>query len=469
MWRVVLGASAGVAASLALGLLLLQAAHLPFRRGERWPVALGLGAAAMNLLFWLLGWLHQARRGAFLSTAVALTAAALWRVRRAAAAPPVDRRYGALLVFLLLPYAGLALTHALAPEVSLPGSGSLAGTVAWLNRQRGYPLLPEFLEVRPVYSAAPLLQAAYSIGELRAAALLNCAFLLALPWFTFCYARRWLSGGPLADARGSVPNRSSNQSRDRQGAVSIALRAGALAAVLVLASPAMLSAGARVRGEVLAAYWGLTALALLRAGWEAGLRKQALAAAALALAPVVAHPVVADLRTLGFVYWLAPLGLWALTLREGRWLVAGSALASPPVWALALGAAFARSPLVVPLLIAFALGAASIGPGRLTGYPLQAVSGREPPGQYLHQRLTGWVATQMLVREGLPGRRFYCPSRLPEAYLPVPVWGNPAGATHLILLDGDPLAAPWLPRVDGVRPMAEWANAKLYDLREVRP
>ena len=216
---ILFGAGFTVAVAIALGTLLLARLRVALFRGEAALIAFVTGSAALSLAVFLLSVVHQARRGVFLaggSAAIlgALRAAAPKRTwlpvqhdaereahpqratereadpQRARSAWPV------LFLLILVTFSAVYFFNALAPEVSPDGSGYHLGNVVRYWRAHGFDWRHESM-----YSAMPqgvemLFLVAFGFGGYSSAALVHCAFLIALPLLIACYGLR--IGAPRA-------------------------------------------------------------------------------------------------------------------------------------------------------------------------------------------------------------------------------------------------------------------------------
>jgi len=194
---ILFGAAFPVAVSIALGTLLLARLRVALRRGEALLVAFVTGSAALSLAVFLLSVVHQARWGVFLGGGVAAILGALRTAAPKRARMPVPR--SAWLVLFLVILAAFSVVYffnALAPEVSPDGSGYHLGNVVRYWRAHGFDWNHESM-----YSAMPqgvemLFLVAFSFGGYSSAALVHCAFLVALPLLMACYGLR--IGAPRA-------------------------------------------------------------------------------------------------------------------------------------------------------------------------------------------------------------------------------------------------------------------------------
>lgn len=188
------GALLTVAASLALGQLLLRALGVRFRRQEQPLFALAAGSACLSQLVFVAATAGVARKGVFQTAGLLLVGAALWRgwFRRPAEPlaplPPFWKRLG---LALALPFAVLYFFNAMAPEMSPDGSTYHLGLVARYLRSRGFEPITTNMYANLSQGIEMLYLFAFSIGRHSAAALVHFAFLVALPLSMVAYARRF--------------------------------------------------------------------------------------------------------------------------------------------------------------------------------------------------------------------------------------------------------------------------------------
>ena len=225
---ILFGAAFTVAASAALGSLLLRRLRVSLYREEAALFAFLTGAALTSLAVFFLCLIHQARWSVFLAGGViAIARGAGFSLRtgfiRSGRKPlPAAPRNGDLFFALIFAvFCLIYFVNALAPETSPDGSGYHLGNVSRMWRNRGFDW-----EYRSMYSYLSqglemLFLVAYSFGRHSAATLVHFAFQLTLPLLIACYGRR--NGFP---------------------------RAALCAAVLVFTSPVVGSAGSAAYNDM---------------------------------------------------------------------------------------------------------------------------------------------------------------------------------------------------------------------------
>ena len=99
-------------------------------------------------------------------------------------------------------YLVLYLANAMAPEVSPDGAGYHLGLVGRYLREHGFVRITDNLYAAMPAGVEMLFLFAFAFGRHSAAALVHFAFLLALVWQVFSYARR--RGFPVAGASAAL-------------------------------------------------------------------------------------------------------------------------------------------------------------------------------------------------------------------------------------------------------------------------
>jgi len=197
-----------------------------------------------------------------------------------------------LFAALFLAWFAVYFLHAMAPEASPDGSAYHLALVARYLREHGFHRITTNLYASLSQGVEMLFLFAFAFGKHSAAALVHCAFLVALAWQMFVYARR--EGFPLA---------------------------GACAAFLVFASPVVGIDGASAYNDVAVAAIAFTLFHLLRI-WDRDRAPRLLVAIGLVAGFAYAAKYTAALAVpyaLGYVAW-----------KSRRWrdvaIVAGCAL-----------------------------------------------------------------------------------------------------------------------------------------------
>jgi hypothetical protein len=196
---ILFGVAYTVVVATALGKLLLRGLKLRFYRQEEHLLAFFAGAPLLSTLVFLLGALHVARKGVFLWAGIAVLALA-WRrgVYRAQGEPfpELDPFWKRLFATLFTIFAVLYVSNAMAPEISPDGTSYHLGLVARYLREHGFRPITTNLYANLSQGVEMLFLFAFAFGRHSAAALVHCAFLLALPLTMLCYALRF--GVPVA-------------------------------------------------------------------------------------------------------------------------------------------------------------------------------------------------------------------------------------------------------------------------------
>ncbi|HEX4772275.1 MAG TPA: glycosyltransferase family 39 protein [Bryobacteraceae bacterium] len=190
----ILAAAFALAICYALGLSATHVLALPLTRTERHVYALTLGAALTSLMIWCLGMLHALYREVFaallvLSVAGAFTISRRIPYCRISSSPwPLWQRVIFFSVYLTF---GLSyLLVALAPEVSPDGSRYHLGLIARALRQHAFtPLATSFYAGLP-QGAESIYMIAFAFGGHSAAALVQYAYWMLLPWIALCLFQR---------------------------------------------------------------------------------------------------------------------------------------------------------------------------------------------------------------------------------------------------------------------------------------
>jgi 4-amino-4-deoxy-L-arabinose transferase-like glycosyltransferase len=232
---ILFGALFTVAVCLACGGLLLRDAAVDI--GVRFVV----GAAVLSLVVFAIAAVGVVYPAVFLVMGAAVLCFArrdIFRSRdRKGAVGPRSLTLAALSLLFAVWFA-IYFVHAMAPEVSPDGSAYHLALVARYLREHGFHRITTNLYASLSQGIEMLFLFAFAFGRHSAAALVHFAFLLALVWQMFVYARR--EGFPLA---------------------------GGCAAFLVFASPVVGIDGASAYNDVAVAAIAFTIFNLLQI-WE---------------------------------------------------------------------------------------------------------------------------------------------------------------------------------------------------------
>jgi hypothetical protein len=158
------------------------------------------GAAAFSLLMFGL----CAADLVYPLAVLAICAAALWWNRRCVWWPKSDAGFPYYRVILLVfaIYFVSYFFNSMAPEASFDGAAYHLSLVARYLRDHGFHRITWNLYADLPEGAEMVFLAAFTFGRHSAAAMVPCAFLLALAWQMFAYGRR--AGAPLAGACGAL-------------------------------------------------------------------------------------------------------------------------------------------------------------------------------------------------------------------------------------------------------------------------
>ena len=191
--------------SWCAGMLLLRRLSVRLYRQEERVLAFVVGSACVSTAVFLLAALHLAYKGVFLGFALVLIASAIqqrvWQPR-GESLPSLPAVWKLLFLEIYLPFAGLYLIYALAPETSPDGSTYHLGLVARYAREHGFPAITTNFYASLSQGMEMLFLSAFLFGRHSAAALVHCTFLLVLPLVILNYAKR--IGMPLAGVAGSL-------------------------------------------------------------------------------------------------------------------------------------------------------------------------------------------------------------------------------------------------------------------------
>ncbi len=160
---------------------------------ERFVLKFGVGAAILSVAVFALCTLGLARTPwLLLSTAVVMALVACVDFGAAAPAVPDAWTMPERLVFwaVILPFAILYIVNAAAPEISPDGSYYHLGLVRRYLNHGGFYRITTDLFANFTQGCEMLFLVAYAVGKHSAAALIHCAFLLALPAALVAYGRR---------------------------------------------------------------------------------------------------------------------------------------------------------------------------------------------------------------------------------------------------------------------------------------
>ncbi|MCL4844158.1 MAG: discoidin domain-containing protein [Bryobacteraceae bacterium] len=237
MLSVLFGAAVTLAAAWCCGQVVVARGRVALTRGERALYALVLGAAVLSLVLFAMAALGVVSDGSLLALAAAACLAA-WRwgrtpVEDATAGAPLQGVWRWLFAPIWAIFAGIAVLHTMAPEMSPDGSSYHLGVIARYYRAGGFVSIPHLMYGQMPQGFDILYMMAFAFGRHSAAALVHCGFLLALPWLLLRIGQR---AGHAA--------------------------AGAAAGLLVMLSPVVLIDGASAYNDVALAVVAVAAFGL---------------------------------------------------------------------------------------------------------------------------------------------------------------------------------------------------------------
>ncbi|HWQ55220.1 MAG TPA: glycosyltransferase family 39 protein [Bryobacteraceae bacterium] len=203
--QILFGALFTVAVAMALGKLLLRRLGAPLYRQEEHALAFVCGAALLSPIVFAACTLGVARPAFFLGAGVGILAVAFAggaHRGRGPSLPPLPRFWKWLFGLVYGIYALLYFFNAMAPEFSPDGSAYHLGLVYRYLLHGGFYPIHTNMYANLSQGVELLFLFAFAFGKHSAAALVHCAFLLALPWLILGWARR--AGMPEAGVCGAL-------------------------------------------------------------------------------------------------------------------------------------------------------------------------------------------------------------------------------------------------------------------------
>ncbi len=199
---VLFGAGFVVLCAWALGRMALKRARMGLSPEERHLLAFVCGAPLVSLLMTALCAAGIVYDGVLLA-AGALILAAAWkdgafRNEEGERLPALPRLWQWLFGAVFVVYAGVALLAAMAPEISPDGSGYHLGIVSRYYREHGFARIGTNMYAALSQGLEMLFLWAFAFGRHSAAAVVHCAFYLALPLLMLRFGQRL--GKPAAGA-----------------------------------------------------------------------------------------------------------------------------------------------------------------------------------------------------------------------------------------------------------------------------
>lgn len=202
---ILLGVLLACGASVALGLLAVNALRLPLVRQERLPIAFLAGSGLLSAVVFLLCAAHVYYRGVILAVTLAAIAAAIWRLRgKTLETPPfpdLSKTHRAMIALGALPFGILYLANAFAPEMSPDGSTYHLGVIAHYARAHGFVPLHTTIYASLSQGVELVYLVAFTFGRHSAAAVTHFVYLLAVCWLMISFGRRF--GHPEAGIAGA--------------------------------------------------------------------------------------------------------------------------------------------------------------------------------------------------------------------------------------------------------------------------
>ncbi len=199
---VLFGAGFAVICAWALGRMLLKRARFGLAREEEHLLAFVCGAPLLSLLVTAMCAVRVVYDATLLLAGVLIMAAA-WKdgaFRRSTAErlPALPRLWKWLFWTVFAVYGLIALIVAMAPEISPDGSGYHLGLVSRYYREHGFARVDTNMYAALSQGLEMLFLWAFAFGRHSAAAVVHCAFYLAVPLLMLRFGQR--SGVPAAGA-----------------------------------------------------------------------------------------------------------------------------------------------------------------------------------------------------------------------------------------------------------------------------
>jgi hypothetical protein len=199
------GALFTVGSSWAAGKFIFDRLRLRFHPLEELFFRFVLGAAAFSLIVFCLAAAHLARTWVFLvAGAIPMVLAARSRNtgEKPDPLPPLSLAWKLAFAIVFTVYGVFYLVNAMAPEASPDGSTYHLGLVARYLRQHGFGQITTDMYANLSQGVEMLFLPAFAIGKHSAAAMVEFAFLAALPLGMLSYSRRF--GYPVAGVVGAL-------------------------------------------------------------------------------------------------------------------------------------------------------------------------------------------------------------------------------------------------------------------------
>lgn len=199
---VLFGAGFTVLCAWALGRMALKRARMGLAVEERHVLAFVCGAPLLSLLMTGLCAAGIVYDGVLLAAGGLILVAAwkdgAFRKEEGERLAPLPRLWRWLFGTVFAVYAGVALAAAMAPEISPDGSGYHLGIVSRYYREHGFAPIGTNMYAALSQGLEMLFLWAFAFGRHSAAAVVHCAFYLALPLLMLRFGQR--IGEPAAGA-----------------------------------------------------------------------------------------------------------------------------------------------------------------------------------------------------------------------------------------------------------------------------
>lgn len=193
IWRIFIGAAFTVFVCLALGQILLRILRVKLCRSEELFLGFNAGAACLSTFVFFLSVAHLAYTGVFVAVGGAILAIGIFTGSMRLGLPRLDqleRPWPALFIVLYAAAGLIYFVAALCPESSPDATMYHVALPALYLREHHIPAITTNMLAALSEGMEMLYLFAFSIGGDSAPALVHLAFLLALPWGIFSYARR---------------------------------------------------------------------------------------------------------------------------------------------------------------------------------------------------------------------------------------------------------------------------------------
>ena len=190
---ILFGAAFTVAACWSTGKLVLAGLHLKLDLLEEHLFRFVVGSACLSSVIFILAAVNLAREAAFLAVGLVLILCAL-RTKSAprirARLPDLAAAWKVAFAAVILVYGAFYFLNALAPEVSPDGATYHLGLVHRYFIHHGFGRITTNMYASLSEAIEMLFLMAFAFGRHSAAAMVEFAFLVTLPFLVFSYTRR---------------------------------------------------------------------------------------------------------------------------------------------------------------------------------------------------------------------------------------------------------------------------------------